>query len=304
MGHNHNHHDHTKQDFHKAFAIAIFLNVAFICAEVIYGLKANSLSLLADAGHNAGDVLGLILAWGAMILAKRKASERFTYGLQSSTIMASLTNAILLLVAVGGISWEAIGRLANPQTAAIDSQTVMWVAFLGILINGTTAMLFISGSKKDLNIRGAFLHMGADALVSLGVVISAFAIIKTGWLIIDPIVSLIIGIIIVVGTWRLLVDSVKLSLHAVPQSVNYSEVKSYLAGLKNVGEVHDLHIWAMSTSDIALSAHLRMGCIPDHDFLKEIEHHLDHHFGINHPTIQIETGDSANQCEIISRHGH
>jgi len=303
MGHHHHHHEHKKQDFNKAFAIAILLNSAFILAEIIYGLQANSLSLLADAGHNAGDVLGLILAWGAILLAKRKASERFTYGLQSATIMASLINAIILLVAIGGISWEAIVRLQNPA-AEINTQVVILIASFGILINGTTALLFVSGSKNDLNIRSAFLHMGADALVSLGVVISAFAIAKSGHMIIDPIVTLIIAVIIIVSTGKLLIDSIKLSLHAVPESINYSEVKSYLANLKNVNEVHDLHIWAMSTSDIALSVHLRMGCVPEHHFLKEIEHHLDHHFGITHPTIQIETGDSADQCEIISKHQH
>ncbi len=302
MGHDHNH-SAEKRNYDKAFAVGILLNTVFITAEIIYGLQANSLALLADAGHNAGDVLGLVLAWGAAILAKRKSSERFTYGLQSSTIMASLTNAILLLVAVGGIAWEAIGRLKTVE-AAINTQTVVWVAFLGILINGITAWFFVSGSKKDLNIRGAFLHMAADALVSLGVVISGIVMMKTGWVKIDPIVSLVIAFVIVVGTWNLLVHSVKLSLHAVPENVNYAKVKAYLSGLENVKEVHDLHIWAMSTSDVALSSHLLMIKQPDKNFLKEVEHELDHDFGINHSTIQIEIGDSTARCELINNHKH
>ena len=303
MGHDHNH-GAEKRNYDKAFAVGILLNTVFITAEIIYGLQANSLALLADAGHNAGDVLGLVLAWGATILAKRKSSERFTYGLQSSTIMASLTNAIFLLVAVGGIAWEAVGRLKNIE-AAINTQTVIWVAFLGILINGITAWFFVSGSKKDLNIRGAFLHMAADALVSLGVVISGIVMMKTGWLIIDPIVSLVIALVIVIGTWKLLVDSVKLSLHGVPENIDYSKVKAYLSGLENVKEVHDLHIWAMSTSDVALSAHILLSCNPDSNFLKEIEHELEHDFGINHSTIQIELlGNSAEKCEIVKRHNH
>lgn len=302
MGHNHSHAETKNYD--KAFAVGILLNTAFITAEIIYGLQANSLALLADAGHNAGDVLGLMLAWGAAILAKRKTSERFTYGLQSSTIMASLSNAILLLIAVGGIAWEAVGRLKNVE-AAINTQTVIWVAFLGIFINGITAWFFVSGSKKDLNIRGAFLHMAADALISLGVVISAFVMMKTGWIMIDPIISLVIALVIVVGTWKLLVDSVKLSLHGVPENVDYAKVKSYLVSQKNVKEVHDLHIWAMSTSDVALSAHILLACNPGKNFLKEIEHELEHDFGINHSTIQIEIfGDSTEKCEVVKRHNH
>lgn len=303
MGHDHNH-GNKKMDFSKAFAAGILLNTAFIIAEIIYGLQANSLALLADAGHNAGDVVGLVLAWGATLLAKRKSSERFTYGLQSSTIIASLTNAILLLVAVGGIAWEAIGRLKNVETG-INPQTVIWVAFFGIVINGITAWFFVSGSKKDLNIRGAFLHMVADALVSLGVVISGVVMMKTDWFLIDPIVSLVIAFIIVIGTWKLLVDSIKLSLHGVPENIDYSKVKAYLSNLENVKEVHDLHIWAMSTSDVALSAHILLSCNPDSNFLKEIEHELEHDFGINHSTIQIELfGDSAEKCNLSKIHSH
>jgi cobalt-zinc-cadmium efflux system protein len=302
MGHNHDH-GTQKMNFNKAFTVGILLNVAFITAEIIYGLQANSLALLADAGHNASDVLGLFLAWGAAILAKRKTSERFTYGLQSSTIMAALANAILLLVAVGGIILEAVKRMDSSQVS-INSTTVIWVAFLGIIINGTTAMFFISGSKKDLNIRGAFLHMAADALVSLGVVIAGIAMLKTGWLLLDPIISLIIAAMIIIGTWKLLTDSIKLALHAVPEGVDYAKVKTYLSSLKNVKEVHDLHIWAMSTSDFALSAHILMGCQPDNNFIKKIEHHIEHHFNIGHTTIQIEVGDSADRCNLVKDGGH
>ncbi len=300
MGHDHSH-ANQKRDFNQAFAVGILLNISFITAEVIYGLSANSLALLADAGHNASDVLGLILAWGAAILAKKKSSERFTYGLQSSTIMAALTNAILLLVAVGGIGWEAIKRFGNAENQ-INSEIVIWVALGGIFVNGITALFFMKGSKKDLNIRGAFLHMVADALVSLGVVISGIVMMKTGWLMIDQIASLVIAAIIVISTWKLLSDSVKLSLHAVPEGIDYAKVKTYLANLENVKEVHDLHIWAMSTSEVALSTHLLMSCNPDKNFLTELEHELEHDFGIGHSTIQIETGDSSEQCSLVNRH--
>ena len=302
MGHNHDH-GTQKMNFNKAFAVGILLNVIFITAEIIYGLQANSLALLADAGHNASDVLGLFLAWGAALLAKRKSSERFTYGLQSSTIMAALANAILLLVAVGGIILEAIKRLDSSEVS-INSTTVIWVAFLGIIINGVTAMFFMSGSKKDLNIRGAFLHMAADTLVSLGVVIAGIVMLKTGWLLLDPIISLIIAAMIIIGTWKLLTDSIKLALHAVPEGVDYTRVKTYLSSLPNVKEVHDLHIWAMSTSDFALSAHILMNCQPDNNFIKKIEHHLEHHFKIGHSTIQIEVGDSSNECNLAKTHNH
>lgn len=301
MAHDHNH-TIKKRDFNRAFAIGISLNIAFIIAEVIYGLQANSLALLADAGHNVSDVLGLILAWGAVLFAKRKPSKRFTYGFQSATIMAAFSNAVLLLVAVGGICWEALKRLENIESGVIDSKTVIIVALIGIIINGVTALFFISGSKKDLNIRGAFLHMAADALVSLGVVISGIVMIKTGWFLIDPIISLVIAAVIVVGTWKLLVDSIKLSLHGVPEGVDYAKVKNYLINLENVKEVHDLHIWAISTSDVALSAHLTMECLPDNQFLRKIERKLEHDFGINHSTIQIETGDSAKQCSVVKNH--
>lgn len=303
MTHNHSHsHGEQRKDFSKAFIIGILLNSIFIITEVIYGIKANSLALLADAGHNIGDVLGLFLAWGAMLLAKRKSSERFTYGMQSSTIMAGLLNAILLLVAIGGIGWEAIGRLYSIGNTHINTGMVVWVAVLGILINGVTACLFIGGSKKDLNIRGAFLHMAADAGISLGVVVSGLIIMQTGISILDPIISLVIAAIIVYGTWGLLADSVNMALHAVPKDIDYAKVKAYLNTLDGVNEIHDLHIWAMSTTDFALSAHLLMDYHPKSNFLKTIEHTLEHDFQIGHSTIQIEVGKETGECKLSKGH--
>ncbi len=303
MPHDHHNHEHSHApaDFGKAFFIGILLNVLFIAIEVFYGLYANSLALLADAGHNASDVLGLFLAWGAVILSKRLPSERYTYGLQSSSILAALANAIFLLVASGGIGLEAIQRFSNPQESG--SSTVMIVAGIGILINGFTAFLFMSGSKNDLNIRGAFLHMAADAAVSLGVVISAFFMLKTGYLWLDPFVSLIIAIIIIIGTWGLLRDSIMLSLHAAPRHVSTKKVRAFFSALPGVKEVHDLHIWAMSTTKIALTVHLLMPkAHPGDAFIKEITHQLEHDFQIHHATIQIEIGDIKGECGLAPDH--
>jgi cobalt-zinc-cadmium efflux system protein len=301
-------HDHSQnqvpKDFGKAFLIGIALNSIFIICEIIYGFKANSLALLADAGHNASDVIGLFVAWFATILAKRKASKNFTYGLQSATIIAALINAVLLVVASTGIIFEAVQRLTHENSQEVNSVTIIFVALMGIFVNGITAWLFVKGSSKDLNIRGAFLHMAADAMVSLGVVISGVIILKTGALFIDPITSLIIALVILIGTWSLLKDSIKLSLHAVPKEIDSIKVREYLKSLPNVTEIHDLHIWAMSTSDVALSAHLLMSCYPEKNFLKEVEHHLDHHFKIGHSTIQIEVGDSDAKCNLAKTHTH
>jgi cobalt-zinc-cadmium efflux system protein len=301
MSHDHN---HVPKDFGKAFIIGIALNSLFIICEIIYGLKAHSLALLADAGHNASDVIGLFVAWFATILAKRKASKNFTYGLQSATIIAALINAVLLVVASTGIIFEAVQRLTHENSQVFGSTTVIFVALMGIFVNGITAWFFVKGSSKDLNIRGAFLHMAGDAMVSLGVVISGLIILKTGALFIDPITSLIIALIILITTWQLLKDSIKLSLHAVPKEIDSIKVRKYLSSLPNVKEIHDLHIWAMSTSDVALSAHLLMSCHPENDFLKEVEHHLDHHFNIGHSTIQIEVGDSDAKCNLSKTHAH
>lgn len=250
MAHDHDHdhgsargHAHATKDFGKAFAIGITLNLAFVATEAVYGWLANSLALLADAGHNLSDVLGLVLAWGATVLVRRLPTKRRTYGLRRSSILASLINAVLLLLAVGAIAWEAIGRFRHPEPVA--GGTVMAVAAVGIVINGITAWLFATGSKTDVNIRGAFLHMAADAAVSLGVVLAALAMLATGWHWLDPAVSLAIVVVITLGTWGLLRDSVNLAMDAVPAHIDPAAVEDFLANLPGVVAVHDLHIWAM-----------------------------------------------------------
>lgn len=303
MPHAHDHHSHDHShapaNFGRAFAIGIGLNTLFIIIEVMYGLRANSLALLADAGHNAGDVLGLAVAWGAVWLAKRQPNDRYTYGLRSSSILAALANALLLLVAIGGIIWEAVLRIGHPE--AVLGNIVMVVAAVGILINGFTALLFMKGSKGDLNIRSAFLHMATDAAISLGVVISGLVILQTGWLWLDPVVSISIAVVIVVGTWGLLRDSANLALHAVPANIDHAKVKAYLMGVKGVKEVHDLHIWAMSTTEVALSAHLLMPeGHPGDVFLNGIAHELAHDYSIGHATLQIELGGA--ECALAPDH--
>jgi cobalt-zinc-cadmium efflux system protein len=302
-------HDHTHDPGHhghsantgRAFAIGIALNVIFVLAEWVFGVLAGSLSLIADATHNFGDVLGLVLAWGASALARRPPSTRFTYGLRGSTVLAALANAMLLLVATGGIAWEAILRFKNP--GAVNEAIMIWVAVLGVLINAGTALLFKSGRKTDLNIRGAYLHMAADAGVSLGVVVAGIGMLFTGWTWLDPVASLLIVAIIFISTWRLLRDSVKLALHAAPESVDPLEVRCWLAGLPGVAEVHDLHIWGMSTSETALTVHLVMpGGHPGDDFFADVIRQIEDRFHIGHATIQIETGTSPNPCVLAPDH--
>lgn len=301
-GHDHSH-PHAPRDFSRAFLTGILLNTGFIAAEIIFGLLSGSLALLSDAGHNAGDVLGLALAWGATALAKRRPTERFTYGLQSSSIMAALANAVLLLVATGGIAWEAIERLSAPVSTA--GTTVMIVAGIGILINGFTAWLFRRGGAHDLNIRGAYLHMAADAAVSLGVVISGFILLRTGWQWVDPLTSLIVAVLIVVSGWGLLRDSMRMALQAVPPHIDLMDVKTFMLSHAGVADMHDLHIWAMSTTETALSAHISMkeGYAGDR-FLKDITHALEHRFGISHSTIQIELGNCEHACDEIPSPGY
>lgn len=292
-------HSHGPANYSWAFAIGIALNFTFVVVEATYGVLANSLALLADAGHNLGDVLGLMLAWAAAVLARRRPTARHTYGLRRGSILASLTNAALLLVAVGGIVWEAIQRLDKPEP--VVETTVIWVAAVGILINTATALMFMKGRKDDLNIKGAFLHMAADAAVSLGVVIAAVAILLTGWSWLDPVVSLAIALVITIGTWSLLRDSLNLALDAVPENIDRQAVESYLAGLPGVVEVHDLHIWAMSTTEVALTAHLvRPGATLDDSLLARACKDVHERFSINHATFQIETGDPAHPCRLAS----
>ena len=298
MGHHHDH-AHEAVGHGRAFAIGVFLNSAFIVAEVVYGLKADSLALLSDAGHNLGDVLALLLAWGASVLAARKPSRNFTYGLSSSTILAALMNAALLLFAMGGIGWEAIRRLEAPFP--VQGGIVIWVAALGVAINGVTALLFMAGRHGDINIRGAFAHMAADAAVSLGVVFTGVGILYTGWLWLDPAVSLLLVAVIVIGTWSLLRDSVGLALQAVPSGIDPVAVRAYFAELPGVREVHDLHIWGMSTTECALTVHLVMpGGYPGDAFMARIAQDLHERFHIGHPTIQVENGNPDYPCVLAS----
>lgn len=293
-------HSHAPQNFNRAFAIGIGLNTAFIVIEAVYGYLSNSMALLADAGHNLSDVLSLVVAWIAAVLVQRPPSPRYTYGLKSSSILAALFNAIILLVAVGAIAWQAILRFYTPEPIA--STTVMVVATIGILINGFTAMLFMSGSKQDLNIRGAYLHMAADAAVSAGVVMAALCIALTGWYWIDPLTSLVIVAVIVLGTWGLLRDSITLSLNAVPAGIDPEAVRTYLCELPGVQDMHDLHIWSMSTTETALTAHLVMtDGHPGDSFLIATADGLKHRFGIVHATLQIET-DPATACALAPNH--
>ena len=293
-------HVHAPAGFGRAFAIGIALNAGFVVLEVVYGLLGNSVALLADAGHNMSDVLGLGVAWSAAVLSKRAPTQRFTYGLGGTSILAALFNAAFLLVVIGGLSWEAIGRFWNPQPVA--GKTVIIVAGAGILINGVCAWLFASGRKGDLNVRGAFMHMAADALVSVGVVIAGLVILLTGWLWLDPTVSLIINAIIIWGTWGLLRDSVTMSLNAVPSDLESQDVGAVLSAAAGVQGIHDLHIWSMSTTETALTAHLLMpGGHPGDSFLVDLCTMLRERFGISHATLQVET-DPNTACPLEPDH--
>lgn len=298
--HGHSHgpggHSHAPASFGTAFAVGITLNTIFIVVEAIYGYTSNSTALIADAGHNLSDVLGLIVAWIAVILSKRPPSERYTYGLRGSSILAALFNAVFLLIAVGAIGWQAVLRLFNPEPVA--EVTVMVVAAIGIVINGFTAWLFASGRKSDLNIQGAYLHMAADAAVSAGVVIAALVIMYTGWLWLDAVTSLAIVAVIVWGTWGLLRDSTAMSLGAVPSNIDPAAVRRYLEQRPGVTQVCDLHIWPMSTTEVALTCHLVIPSgHPGDLFLIEATDHLSHEFTIKHATIQIVTS-AVTECAL------
>jgi cobalt-zinc-cadmium efflux system protein len=280
-------HSHAPRDFGLAFAIGIALNLAFVIVETVYGLLANSIALVADAGHNLGDVLGLALAWIAMVLARRAPSPTFTYGLRRGTILAALANAALLLATVGAIAIEGLRRLFEP--APVAGVTVIVVAAVGILVNGFSAWLFASGSKGDINLRGAFTHMAADALVSLGVVVAAAIILATGWTWLDPVASLVVAAVIFVGTWGLLRESVGMALDGAPAGVKVEEVRAFLSRQPGVASVHDLHIWSMSTTEIALTCHcLLPGGHPGDEFLVRLARELQERYHIGHSTIQVE----------------
>ncbi len=301
--HNHDHshshsHDHGPLNFDRAFAIGITLNLCFVAAEIVYGIFANSLALLADAGHNLSDVLGLGVAWVASVLVRRKPSESFTFGLRGTSILAALSNAVFLLIAIGGVLWEAISRFRSPPEVA--SHIVIWVAALGIVVNGITAYLFASGRKDDLNIKSAYYHMLADALVSVGVVIAGFLMLKTGWNWLDPLVSLVVSLIILRGTWGLLRDSMRMALNAVPAGISRSEVLQFLKSKPGVEKVHDLHIWNMSTTETALTAHLVIPKgHPGDSFLHHLCQELIEKFKVHHSTFQIELGnDPKHPCVL------
>jgi cobalt-zinc-cadmium efflux system protein len=286
---------HPAPDFSRAFAIGISLNLAFVVAQVLFGIIGHSLALLADAGHNLSDVLGLVVAWVASRLTQRPSTPQRTYGWRRTSIMAALFNAIFLLVVVGGITWEAVRRLVHNEV--VDPNVVICVAAVGVFINGITAWLFMSGRHRDLNIRGAFLHMAADAAVSAGVVLAGIGILFTGWVWLDPVAGILINVVIVIGTWSLLRESFNLAMDAAPESVDVVEVRKYLSALRDVTEVHDLHVWAMSTTEIALTAHLVMPEAAEHDvFLQQVCTHLHDTFGIGHATIQIE--QNAVSCTL------
>ncbi len=280
-------HSHGSKNYNKAFAIGIGLNVIFVVIEAFYGVLAGSLALLADAGHNLSDVLGLLLAWGAFYFASKPATEKRTYGYRKITVIASVASAIILLVALGGIVWEAIGRLNMPQP--VSSITVIVVALIGVVINTITALLFIKDQHHDLNIRGAYLHMAADAGISLGVALAGIMIWQTGWLIIDPLLSLGIVAVILIGTWGLLRDSFNLSIDAVPENINMPGIKAYFNAIERVESFHDLHVWAISTTITALSVHLVVSTEKtDNAFLNQLQKDLLQQFSIEHATIQIE----------------
>jgi cobalt-zinc-cadmium efflux system protein len=294
-------HSHLRTDFNAAFAIGIALNTAYVLFEIIFGLIGHSLALLADAGHNLSDVLGLLLAWAATAMTKSLPTKRRTYGLRGSSILAALFNAIFLLVSVGAIVWEALRRFKTPTEVAAN--TIIWVSLLGIAINTGTALMFRSGRERDLNIRGAFLHMAADAAISAGVVIAGLAILWTGWHWIDPVMSLLISAVIIWGTWDLLRESTNLALQAVPRNIEPEKVEHYLARLPGVSKVHDLHIWAMSTTETALTVHLVKpdGNIDD-ELLARVCDDLQEHFQIGHVTIQLECGSAAHPCRQAADH--
>ncbi len=305
VAHVHHHHGHAHREAPASFS-AIFiagaaLNAGFIAVEVAYGIFAHSVSLLADAGHNLGDVLGLFVAWGALHLAQRRPSPRFTYGLRSSSILAALFNAIALLITVGIIAVESVRRLYEPEPVA--GLTIMIVAAVGMVINGATALMFSRSRRSDINMQGVFLHMLGDAVISLGVLIGGAVVLVTGWSWLDPAVGLLVAVFLVVSTWRLLTQSMAMALQAVPSDIDPSNVATYLAALNGVVEIHDLHIWPMSTTERALTCHLVMpGGHPGDRALADLAHDLEHRFRIGHATIQVETGDPAIYCKLVPDH--
>ncbi|MBW8899323.1 MAG: cation transporter [Massilia sp.] len=298
-GHGHHHHHVAPDGNSRAFALAIGLNAIFVGVEFTYGFIAHSTALMADAGHNLSDVLGLMLAWGAAMLTRSAPNRRYTYGLRSSSILAAMLNALLLMLACGAIGWEAVQRFSTPEPVA--GGTVSVVALVGVLVNGISAWLFMAGSKDDINIRGAYQHMAADAAISLGVVISGAIILYTGWTWLDPLASIVIVLFILISTWSLLAESVRMALAAVPDSVDAGKVRHFLQACAGVSEIHDLHIyiWPMSTTETALTAHLVMpGGYPGDQAIDDIAATLKSEFAIHHSTLQVEQGTTNHDCTL------
>ncbi|HEX4738583.1 MAG TPA: cation diffusion facilitator family transporter [Allosphingosinicella sp.] len=305
LHHHHGHHDHghghghASADFGRAFLVGTVLNLSFVAVEACAGLVAGSMALLADAGHNLSDVLGLVVAWGATALARKAPTERFTYGLRKSSVLAALLNAVFLLVAIGAVAFESIYRFSHPEP--VSGVTVTIVAAIGILVNTATALMFARGRKHDINVRSAFVHMAADAAIAAGVVVAGLVMLKTGWLWLDPAVSLAISALILAGTWGLLRDAVSMSLDAVPADIDPADVHSALAGMEGVSRVHDLHIWPMSTTEVALTCHLVVPAgTPGDAFLHDASDMLHRRFRIAHATIQVETVEAEEECRLAS----
>ena len=299
-GHSHAHgHVHAPASFGRAFAVGISLNLAFVVIEAVYGVVTHSMALFADAGHNLSDVLGLGLAWGATVLSQRRPSSRRTYGMRGTTILASLTNAVILLLVTGGILWESVRRVFSP--AAIGGKTVIVVALIGVAVNAISALLFLRGGDKngDLNIRGAFLHLASDAVLAFGVAIAGAVIVFTGWLWVDPAVSIVLAVTILIATWSLLKRSLNLVLDAVPEGIDPEDIRTFLGSLAHVQDVHDLHIWAMSTTETALTAHLVMPLgIGDPCFLSDACKALHEKYKIDHATLQVDPADAPFPCKL------
>ncbi len=300
MSHDHSHHI---SHYNRAFAIGVLLNLIFVVIEAGYGFFANSLALLADAGHNLSDVVSLLLAWGANVLASKAATDKRTFGYKKSTVLASLMSSVLLMAALASIAWHAIERFENPQP--VTGMTVIVVSLIGVVINTLTALLFVQGQKHDLNIRGAFLHMAADAAVSLGVVIAGIVILFKNWQWVDPVVSLSIVVIVFIGTWGLFKDSINYATDAVPKNISIEKLKQYFLSIEHVTGVHGLHVWPLSTTESALIVHLVTdNNALNNDFLIEVQRHLHDHFDIEHVTIQVESSQGSAGCMFNHGHAH
>lgn len=301
--HGHGHHHHLPSDRGNAFLISVVLNVAFVLVEFGFGFLAKSTALMADAGHNLSDVVGLLLAWGAIAIGRKQASRRYTYGFRGASILAALANAMLLLVASGAIALDAVQRFSSP--APVAGATIAVVSAVGILVNGISAFLLMRGSKEDLNLRSAYLHMAADALISFGVVVTGIVIIFTGWYWLDPVVSLVIVVVVLIGTWNLLSESMQLAMNAVPPQVNAEAVEAYLRKLEGVTDIHDLHIWGLSTTENALTVHLVIPRgYPGDAYLDNIARHLSKQFNVHHCTLQTEQGTTDHTCSLYEHTIH